>query len=66
MSDLFGELTRGPDYIVGRLTRRFDHASGLVWRMMTESESLPLWLAVGASNGSWAARCGWSSRAAGR
>jgi uncharacterized protein YndB with AHSA1/START domain len=47
MSDLFGELTRGPDYIVGRLTRRFDHASGLVWRMMTESESLPLWLAVG-------------------
>jgi len=47
MSDLFGELSRGPDFIVGRLTRRFDQAPGVVWRMMTEPQSLPLWLAAG-------------------
>jgi uncharacterized protein YndB with AHSA1/START domain len=47
MSDLFGELTRGPDFIVGRLTRRFDQAPGVVWRTMTDAESLSLWLAAG-------------------
>ena len=47
MSDLFGELTRGPDFIVGRLTRRFDQAPGVVWHTMTDAESLPLWLAAG-------------------
>ena len=47
MSDLFGELTRGPDFIVGRLTRRFEQAPGVVWRTMTDAESLPLWLAAG-------------------
>jgi uncharacterized protein YndB with AHSA1/START domain len=47
MSDLFGELSRGPDFIVGRLTRRFDLAPGVVWRTMTNAENLPLWLAAG-------------------
>jgi uncharacterized protein YndB with AHSA1/START domain len=47
MSDPFGELTRGPDFIVGRLTRRFEPAPGVVWRAMTEAESLPAWLAAG-------------------
>jgi uncharacterized protein YndB with AHSA1/START domain len=47
MSDALGELTRGPDFIVGRLTRRFGQAPGVVWRTMTDPASLPLWLAAG-------------------
>jgi uncharacterized protein YndB with AHSA1/START domain len=47
MSDQFGELTRGPDFIVGRLTRRFEPAPAVVWRTMTDPDSLPLWLAAG-------------------
>ncbi len=47
MSDPFGELSRGPDFIVGRLTRRFDRPPGVVWRTMTDPASLPLWLAAG-------------------
>jgi uncharacterized protein YndB with AHSA1/START domain len=47
MSDELAELTLGPDFIVGRMTRRFDRAPGVVWRTMTDAESLPLWLAAG-------------------
>jgi uncharacterized protein YndB with AHSA1/START domain len=47
MSDALGELTRCPDYIVGRITRRFEQAPDVVWRTMTDAESLPLWLAAG-------------------
>jgi uncharacterized protein YndB with AHSA1/START domain len=47
MSDNLADLTHGPDFIVGRMTRRFDEAPGQVWRTMTEPASLPLWLAVG-------------------
>jgi uncharacterized protein YndB with AHSA1/START domain len=47
MSDLFGELTRGPDFAVGRLTRRLDQAPAVVWRTMTGAASLPQWLAAG-------------------
>ena len=47
MSDALAELTRGPDFIVGRMTRRFDQAPATVWRTMTEPASLPLWLAAG-------------------
>jgi uncharacterized protein YndB with AHSA1/START domain len=47
MSDALADLTRGPDFIVGRMTRRFGQPPGEVWRMMTAPGSLPLWLAVG-------------------
>jgi uncharacterized protein YndB with AHSA1/START domain len=47
MSDLFGELTRGPDFVVARLTRSFEHPTARVWRAMTDAETLPLWLAAG-------------------
>jgi len=47
MSDALADLTRGPDFVVGRMTRRFDQAPGEVWRAMTEPASLPLWLAAG-------------------
>jgi uncharacterized protein YndB with AHSA1/START domain len=47
MSDLFGELTRGPDFVVGRLTRRFEQAPSVLWRTMTDAATLPQWLAAG-------------------
>jgi uncharacterized protein YndB with AHSA1/START domain len=47
MSDELAELTRGPDFIVGQMTRRFRQAPREVWRTMTEAASLPHWLAAG-------------------
>jgi uncharacterized protein YndB with AHSA1/START domain len=47
MSDELAELKRGPDFIVGRMMRRFEQAPDVVWRTMTDPQSLPLWLAAG-------------------
>jgi uncharacterized protein YndB with AHSA1/START domain len=41
------ELTREDDFVVGRMTRRLDEAPAVVWRTMTEPETLAQWLAAG-------------------
>jgi uncharacterized protein YndB with AHSA1/START domain len=47
MTDELADLTRGPDFIVGHMGRRFGQPPAAVWRTMAEPASLPLWLAPG-------------------
>jgi uncharacterized protein YndB with AHSA1/START domain len=41
------DLSRKGEIVTARLTRRFDHPSDLLWRMLTDSAQLPKWLAPG-------------------
>lgn len=43
----FGTIESQADYLVGHLQRHFEHPAPAVWSMLTDSASLPLWLAPG-------------------